>query len=169
MRQWSFHNEFFETTKWSNLHKSEFFCQNLNLKKLRLISHLPLSGVSVVIITLKVLVMTSIATLLSRPINWRWRGNICYTSLSILKCNFEVKSPSPCPLVSVACLESQSTTDNAIVAWLWSDGEGTTSTWAFVDDTNQECLRIIWRFLLSVCGTCVLKQLFLKIDIFIYF
>ena len=56
-----------------------------------LISRLPLSGVSVVIITLQVLVMTCIATLLSRPIN-RWSGgNIrltlpCTINDKMLKC-----------------------------------------------------------------------------------
>ena len=50
--------------------------------------------------------------------------------------HFEVQSPllsSPCCL----CRVSLSSADNTIVAWLWPDGEGTTTTGAFSVEKKQ--------------------------------
>ena len=74
--------------------------------------------------------MTSIATLLSYPINRRSRGTANATFFFALTKvekiisyhHFEVQSPllsSPCCLSRV----SLSSADNTIVAWLWPDGD----------------------------------------------
>ena len=114
------------------------FSPSLRLKTLfgwKLIPRLSPSGVSVVIITLKVLVMTCIATLLSCPINRRSRGRnyrhktfICTLKVSA-KCHIVIlKFKVPHLFLSSglgACLEwLWAWADNAIVAWLWSDGRG---------------------------------------------
>ena len=88
--------------------------------------------------------MTSIATLLSYPINQRSRGTAHATFFFALTKveriisyhHFEVQSPllsSPCCLSRV----SLSSADNTIVAWLWPDGEGTTTTGAFSVEKKQ--------------------------------
>ena len=88
--------------------------------------------------------MTSIATLLSYPINQRSRGTAHATFFFALTKvekiisyhHSEVQSPllsSPCCLSRV----SLSSADNTIVAWLWPDGEGTTTTGALSVEKKQ--------------------------------
>ena len=96
--------------------------------------------------------MTSIATLLSYPINQRSRGTAHATFFfaltkveriiyHIIILKFKVPSSLLSLSPGVSCLSrvSLSSADNTIVAWLWPDGEGTTTTGAFSVETE-------WRF-----------------------
>ena len=96
--------------------------------------------------------MTFIATLLSYPINQRSRGTAHATFFfaltkveriiyHIIILKFKVPSSLLSLSPGVSCLSrvSLSSADNTIVAWLWPDGEGTTTTGAFSVETE-------WRF-----------------------
>ena len=108
--------------------------------------------------------MTSIATLLSYPINQRSRGTAHATFffalpkveriIPISYHHFEVQSPllsSPCPLVSVACLESPSA---RLTIPLWLDcglmGRGQQPQGRFLLRQNEDSLDLtLMRLILS--------------------
>ena len=120
--------------------------------------------------------MTSIATLLSYPINRRSRGTAHATFFFALTKveriisyhHFEVQSPllsSPCALVSVACLESPSA---RLTIPLWLDcglmGRGQQPQGRFLSRKNRMKIHLTW-----ILMGLILSVLFLYLHFFCIF